>query len=65
MPARQLTQPAARIVKLDQHIQANQGGIYIPDVPAGGSDPVSEDNICMNALTEYENHELAYTASTG
>jgi len=65
MTARQLAQSAAQIVKPDQHIQpANQGDvqiapqIFVPDVPPGGSNKVSEDDICMNALDAYEKHEL-------
>jgi len=28
--------------------------IFIPDVPAGGSNTISEDEMCMQAMDEYE-----------
>jgi len=61
-PGRQLAMLAAQIVKPDQHIQPGYiqiaPQILVPDVPAGGSNTLSEDDTCMNALDQYENHEL-------
>ncbi|KAL4153627.1 hypothetical protein QTP88_001464 [Uroleucon formosanum] len=31
--------------------------IFIPDIPAGGSNMVSEDEICMTAMDEYEKQD--------
>ncbi|XP_022169857.1 zinc finger protein 467-like [Myzus persicae] len=33
--------------------------IFVPDLPAGGSNTVSEDEICMMAMDTFENQDLA------
>jgi len=64
-PIAQLAQPARKSV-----IQFAPRGdiqiapqIFIPDAPAGGSNMVSDDKICMAAMNEFENQELAAVAN--
>ncbi|KAL4092503.1 hypothetical protein QTP88_027004 [Uroleucon formosanum] len=63
-----LSQPAAPIDARQSVIQfapsvASQGDIqiapqiFVPDIPAGGSNMLSEDEICMAAMDEYEEHD--------
>ncbi|CAI6359629.1 unnamed protein product [Macrosiphum euphorbiae] len=52
-------QPNAQI---DQPVPQIQIGpqIFVPDVPAGGSNMMSEDDICMAAMDEFEDTD-SYT----
>jgi len=59
-PVRQsVIQFAPRITRPppQEHIQITPQ-IFVPDVPAGDSDIMSEDEICIAAMDEFENEEF-------
>jgi len=52
----QLDRPAAPIdaQPTRQRVIQIAPQIFVPDIPAGGSNEVSEDDLCMIAMDEYE-----------
>ncbi|CAI6369199.1 unnamed protein product [Macrosiphum euphorbiae] len=71
-PAQPIATPIVResVIKYAPSAIPPQGGIqiapqiFVPDVPAGGSNMLTEDEMCMEAMNEYENEEVQ-DANTG
>jgi len=53
--------PAAPIITQPAPAQQVQIApqIFVPDIPAGGSNIFSEDEICLAAMDAFENQDLA------